>query len=66
VEFNASSRARAAMTSDGILTGPDEAAGGDAMLRAAALTYVAALVTTLLWLLYFAMRAGLLGGRRRN
>ena len=66
VEFNASRRAKAAMLGDGILTGPDEASGGDVMLRAAAMTYVAALVTTLLWLLYFAMRAGLLGGRRRN
>jgi len=66
VEFNASSRAKAAMAGDGILIGPDEASGADVMLRAAAMTYVAALVTTLLMLLYWAYRAGLLGGRRRR
>lgn len=54
------------MAGDGILIGPDEASGADVMLRAAAMTYVAALVTTLLMLLYWAYRAGLLGGRRRR
>ncbi len=34
------------------------------VLNAAALTYVAAAVSTLMTLLYFLMRAGLLGGRR--
>ena len=37
--------------------------GMDRVLNAAALTYVAAVVSTLLTLLYFLMRAGLLGGR---
>jgi hypothetical protein len=34
------------------------------VLNAAALTYVAAAVSSLLTLLYFLMRSGLLGGRR--
>jgi Zn-dependent membrane protease YugP len=34
------------------------------VLNAAALTYVAAVITSLLTLVYFLMRAGLLGGRR--
>jgi Zn-dependent membrane protease YugP len=38
----------------------------DKVLNAAALTYVAAAVSTLLTLLYFLMRAGLLGGRSRD
>jgi hypothetical protein len=33
------------------------------VLNAAAMTYVASAVTTLLTLLYYLMRAGLLGGR---
>jgi len=64
VEFNASARAKVAMASDGVLADEAEAAGARRMLRAAAMTYVAALVTTVLWLLYYAARAGLLGGRR--
>ena len=35
----------------------------DRVLNAAALTYVAAVVSTLLTLLYFLMRAGFLGGQ---
>ena len=41
-----------------------EREGVDRVLNAAALTYVAAAVSTLLTLLYFLWRAGLLGGRR--
>jgi Zn-dependent membrane protease YugP len=36
------------------------------VLKAAALTYVAAAVTAILQLLYFLMRAGLLGGSRER
>ena len=39
-----------------------ERGGMDRVLNAAALTYVAAVVSTLLTLLYFLMRAGFLGG----
>jgi Zn-dependent membrane protease YugP len=42
---------------------PGEREGMDKVLNAAALTYVAAVVSTLLTLLYFLLRAGLLGGR---
>jgi len=41
-----------------------EREGVDRVLNAAAMTYVAAAISTLLTLLYFLMRSGLLGGRR--
>lgn len=63
VEFNASNRAKALVVEHGIVT-MDERRGIDAVLNAAALTYVAAAVSTLLTLLYFLFRSGLLGGRR--
>jgi Zn-dependent membrane protease YugP len=63
VEFNASNRAKALIVEHGIVT-VDERKGVDAVLNAAALTYVAAAITTLLTLLYYLHRAGLLGGRR--
>jgi uncharacterized protein len=63
VEFNASSRAKALIVQHGIVT-PQERVGVDKVLNAAALTYVAAAVSTLLTLLYFLWRAGLIGGRR--
>jgi Zn-dependent membrane protease YugP len=65
VEFDASSRAKALCVSSGIIT-EDERAGVSSVLNAAALTYVAAFVTSLLTLLYYLMRAGLLGGRREE
>lgn len=63
VEFNASNRAKALVLEHGIVTS-DERRGVDAVLNAAALTYVAAAISTLLTLLYFLFRSGLLGGRR--
>jgi uncharacterized protein len=63
VEFDASRRAKTLVTEYGIVT-MDERKGVDAVLNAAALTYVAAAITTLLTLLYYLHRAGLLGGRR--
>ena len=63
VEFNASSRAKALVVDHGIVT-MQERKGIDKVLNAAALTYVAAAVSTLLTLLYFLWRAGLIGGRR--
>jgi Zn-dependent membrane protease YugP len=63
VEFNASSRAKALIVQQGIVS-PSERRGVDSVLNAAALTYVAAAVSTLLTLLYFLYRSGLLGGRR--
>ena len=61
VEFNASSRAKALVVEQGIIT-QQERDGVDKVLNAAAMTYVAAAVSTLLTLLYFLLRAGLLGG----
>jgi Zn-dependent membrane protease YugP len=63
VEFNASARAKALVLEYGIVT-PQERQGVDRVLNAAALTYVAAAVSTLLTLLYFLYRSGLIGGRR--
>ena len=63
VEFNASNRAKALIVEHGIVT-MQERQGVDRVLNAAALTYVAAAVSTLLTLLYFLWRSGLLGGRR--
>lgn len=63
VEFNASARAKQLVLEFGII-GPQEREGVDRVLNAAAMTYVAAAVSTLLTLLYFLLRAGLLGSRR--
>jgi Zn-dependent membrane protease YugP len=62
VEFNASRRAKRLVVESGIVY-PEEREGIDRVLNAAAMTYVAAAITTLLTLLYFLMRAGLLGHR---
>lgn len=56
VEFDASARAKELVVSQGIITS-QEREGVDKVLNAAALTYVAAAVSTLLTLLYFLMRA---------
>lgn len=61
VEFDATARAKKLVVADGIITS-SERVGMDKVLNAAALTYVAAAVSSLLTLLYFLMRAGLLGG----
>jgi len=62
VEFDASKRALVTLRQGGYMT-PDELTGARKVLNAAAMTYVAAFVTSLLTLLYWAMRLGLLGGR---
>ena len=59
VEFNASARAKRLVVEAGII-GPDERIGIDRVLNAAALTYVAAAISTFLTLLYFLIRAGFL------
>lgn len=61
VEWNATARAKALMTSCGIVRA-DEQPMAARVLNAAFLTYVAAAVTALLQLLYFLLRAGVLGG----
>ncbi len=62
VEFNASSRAKRLVVEAGIIS-HEERIGVDKVLNAAALTYVAAFVSSLLTLFYFLWRSGLLGGR---
>ncbi len=61
VEFNASRRARAVLISGGMIT-LDEDATVAKVLNAAAMTYVAATITAIAQLLYFAMI--IFGGRR--
>ena len=63
VEFDASARAKRLAVEQGIVL-PGEREGMDRVLNAAALTYIAAAISTLMTLLYFLLRAGLLGGRR--
>jgi len=65
VEFDASARAKRLAVEHGIITS-SERPGMDRVLNAAALTYVAAAVSTLMTLLYFLLRSGLLGGRRED
>ena len=56
VEFDASARAKHLVLEAGIVD-PDERKGIDRVLNAAALTYVAAVISSMLTLLYFFMRA---------
>jgi Zn-dependent membrane protease YugP len=56
VEFDASKRAVAALQETGMIDA-DEVDGTAAVLKAAAMTYVAAAITAVLQLLYFVMRA---------
>jgi Zn-dependent membrane protease YugP len=63
VEFNASARAKQMLLQSGIIQTDEEMRGVNAVLNAAALTYVAALITAILQLLYYVF---LVGGRRRN
>ena len=65
VEYDASSRAKRLMVASGIVTSR-EARDAGAVLNAAFMTYVASAVSSLLMLLYFLIRAGLLGGSRRD
>jgi Zn-dependent membrane protease YugP len=63
VEFNASSRALSALSSGGYLDA-DEMAGANKVLRAAAMTYVAAAIGAILQLIRLLLLAGV--GRRRD
>lgn len=62
VEFDASRRAREALAMTGMIS-EDEDRTVAKVLNAAALTYVAATLTSILTLLYYLYRSGLLGGR---
>lgn len=63
VEFNASARAKAMLAQSGIIRTEEETRGVNSVLNAAALTYVSALITAVLQVLYYVF---LLGGRRRR
>lgn len=63
VEFDASARAKRLLMETGIIHTDEEMRGVNAVLNSAALTYVAALITAILQLLYFVF---LVGGRRRD
>ena len=62
VELNASARAKAMVYETGFVT-DSERGGVSKVLTAAAMTYVAAVLTSLATLFYYLMRAGLLGNR---
>ena len=66
VEFNASARAKELLYSTGIIQTEEERHGVNQVLNAAALTYVAGLVTAVLQLLYYVFLIGGMGGRRRS
>jgi hypothetical protein len=65
VELNASARAKKLLVQSGIIIGQDEQQGVNKVLNAAALTYIAALLTSIMQLLYFTSLVGGMGGRRR-
>jgi Zn-dependent membrane protease YugP len=62
VELNASSRAKELLSTTGIVRTDEERSGVNQVLNAAALTYVAGLITAILQLLYFVS----IVGRRRD
>ena len=55
VEFNATKRAKVILGQTGMIAPGPEAAGVDKVLNAAALTYVAAFVSSLAWFLYYVL-----------
>ena len=61
VEFDASARAKRLLIDSGLIIGEEERGGVNAVLNAAALTYVAALITSVLQLLYY---VNMVRGRR--
>ncbi len=66
VELNASARARKLLTDSGLIVSEEEMRGVNNVLNAAALTYVAALVTAVLQLLYWVSVVAGMSGRRRS
>lgn len=66
VEFDASARAKATLVDLGLLRSGEESDQVRSVLTAAGMTYVAGAFTAILWLLYYAWQAGLLGGGRSD
>ncbi len=65
VEWDASARAKKALIASGILL-PQEQSHAASVLNAAFMTYLASAVSSVLTLLYYLIRLGVLGGGRRN
>lgn len=65
VELNASARAKKLLTDSGLIMGEEERQGVNRVLNAAAMTYVAALITAILQLLYWVTLLLGMGNRRR-
>ncbi len=63
VEFDASARAKRMLVDSGLVSDQNEVGGVNSVLNAAALTYVAALITAVMQILYYVT---LVGGRRRD
>jgi Zn-dependent membrane protease YugP len=66
VELNASARAKRLLAESGLIYGAEESAGVNHVLNAAALTYVAALFSAVMQLLYYVTLVLGMGGRRRS
>ncbi len=64
VELDASARAKRALVELGVTTSADEREGVSSVLRAAAMTYVGAALSSVLTLVYYVIRLGLLSGNR--
>ena len=64
VEFNASARAKELLYQTGIVQTEEERRGVNQVLNAAALTYVAGLITAVMQLLYYVFLVGGMGRRR--
>ena len=65
VEFDASRRAKIILGQMGLIQGPEETTAVNKVLNAAALTYVAAFLTSLAYFLFYLLPL-LMGGRSRN
>lgn len=65
VEFDASARAKKLAVDNGLIL-PQEREGMDRVLNAAAMTYVAAVVSSLMTVVYYLVRSGVLGGGSRR
>ena len=63
VEWDATARAKQHMVTSGIVS-PDQESAAGSVLNAAFLTYLAAAVSSLMTLLYYLLRAGIIGGGR--
>ncbi len=65
VEWDASARAKKRLTEFGIVGSGNEAAAAGKVLNAAFLTYIAAAVSGIATIIYYLLRFGVLGNRRR-